>query len=64
MIMKKVFSENGTEALRFKKDAKDQIVKWLGDIDYNYAIKFAKEVDCPVFGKAVEFPCVVIEGEL
>ena len=58
--MKKVFNENGDLIIRFGKDAKEQITKWLNGVDYDFAIKFAKEVDCPVFGKALDFPCVVV----
>jgi len=57
--MKKIFNEKGDLIVRFAIDAKDQITKWLNDVDYNYAMKFAKEVDCPVFGKALDFPCVI-----
>lgn len=60
MQMKKVFKEDGDLLLRFAANAKDQIVKWLDGVDYDYAVQYAKEVDCPVFGKALEFPCVVI----
>lgn len=57
--MKKVFSENGELKLRFAHDAKEQIVKWLNGVDYDYAVQYAKEVDCPVFIKALEFPCTI-----
>ena len=57
--MKKVFKNDGDLILRFAKDAKEQIVKWLDGVDYDYAVQYAKEVDCPVFGKALDFPCVV-----
>ena len=57
--MKKVFDENGDLIVRFAKNATKQIKKWLGNVDYNHAIKFAKEVDCPVFGKALDFPCIM-----
>jgi len=57
--MKKVFNENGDFVIRFAADAKEQIQKWLGEnCPYDFAVQFAKEVDCPVFGKALEFPCV------
>jgi len=58
--MKKVFNENGDLVVRFAADAKEQITNWLNGIDYNFAVSFAKEVDCPVFGKALDFPCVVL----
>ena len=61
--MKKVFNEKGDLVVRFASDSKDQIVKWLDGVDYDYAIKFAKEVDCPVFVKALEFPCIFIDEE-
>jgi hypothetical protein len=57
--MKKVFNEKGKLVVRFASDAKEQITEWLDDIDYDYAVKFAKEVDDPVFGKALAFPSVV-----
>ena len=58
--MEKVFKEDGDLLLRFATDAKEQIVKWLNGVDYDYAAQYAKEVDCPVFSKAFEFPCVVV----
>jgi hypothetical protein len=57
--MKKVFNEKGKLVVRFASDSKDQITNWLDGVEYDYAIKFAKEVDDPVFGKALCFPCVV-----
>ena len=58
--MKKVFNRDGEYVVRFAADAKEQIQKWLGEnCPYDFAVKFAKMVDCPVFGKALEFPCVV-----
>lgn len=57
----KVFDKDGDHQLRFKADRKDQIQEWLGDIKYEDAVVYAQEVDCPVFGKALEFPCMVIE---
>ena len=60
-IMKKIFNRDGKYGIRFAADAKDQIQEWLGEnCPYDFAIQFAKEVDCPVFGKALEFPCVVV----
>ena len=58
--MKKVFKEDGDLIIRFNSKAKDQIIKWLDGIDYDYAIKFAKEVDCPVFKKGLDFPCIIV----
>lgn len=59
--MKKVFNRDGEYVVRFASDAKEQIEKWLGEnCPYDFAVKFAKEVDCPVFGKALDFPCVVV----
>jgi len=36
--MKKVFKNDGDLILRFAKDAKEQIVKWLDGVDYDYAV--------------------------
>jgi len=58
--MKKIFNKDGDLVIRFAADAKEQIIKWLNGVDYNFAVKFAKEVDCPVFGKSLEFPCTII----
>ena len=59
--MKKVFNKDGEYVVRFASDAKEQIEKWLGEnYPYDFAVKFEKEVDCPVFGKALDFPCVVV----
>lgn len=58
--MKKVFNKDGDSTLRFGANSKVQIIKWLDGIDYNYAIKYAKKVKDPVFGKALEFPCEII----
>ena len=58
--MKKVFNENGDLVVRFAADAKEQITKWLNGVEYDFAIKFSKKVDCPVFGKALDFPCLVV----
>ena len=58
--MKKVFNEKGDLVVRFAANAKEQITKWLDGVDYDFAIKFAKEVDCPIFGKALDFQCVVV----
>lgn len=57
--MKKVFDEKGDLRIRFSADAKKQIEEWLFPIEYLYAIKFAEEVDDPIFDKAIEFPCIV-----
>jgi hypothetical protein len=56
--MKKVFKNDGDLILRFAKDDKELIVKWLDGVSYDYAVQYANEVDCPVFGKALDFPCV------
>lgn len=56
MLGKKIFDKNGDLILRFSKKDTAGIKKWLG-IDYKESMKFAKNVDCPVFGKALEFPC-------
>ena len=54
--MKKVFNIYGAYELRFAKESKEQIITWLDGVDYDFALEFAKEVDCPVFGKALDFP--------
>lgn len=59
--MKKIFDENGDFELQFAAESTDQIKEWLSPVEYSYAIKFAKEVDCPVFGKALQFPCRIEE---
>ena len=56
----KVFNQDGDLVVRFAIDAKEQITKWLDCVDYDFAIKFAKEVDCPVFGKSFDFPSVEV----
>jgi len=61
---RKVFKQDGKVTLRFAKDSKEQIMGWLNGIDYDYAVKFAREVDCPVFGKALDFPCVVTDAAM
>ena len=58
--MKKVFNQNGDLVVRFASDEKEQIIKWLDGVDYDFAVKFAKEVDCPIFGKALDFPSVIV----
>jgi len=58
--MKKVFNKKGDLVVRFASDAKEQITEWLDGVDYSFAVKFAKEVDCPIFGKALDFPSVVV----
>lgn len=58
--MKKVFNQNGDLVVRFASDEKEQITKWLDGVDYDFAVKFAKEVDCPIFGKALDFPSVIV----
>ncbi|MFO7968827.1 MAG: hypothetical protein R6U15_01800 [Candidatus Izemoplasmatales bacterium] len=59
--MKKVFNKDGEYVVRFAADAKNQIHEWLGEnCPYEFAVKFAKEVDCPVFGKALDFPSEVV----
>lgn len=60
--MKKVFNENGDLIVRFAFDAKEQITKWLDGVDYDYAVSHAKEVDCSVFGKSLDFPCVSVQN--
>lgn len=59
--MKKIFDENGNFKLHFAVESTDQIKEWLQPVEYSYAIKFAKEVNCPVFGKALQFPCKIEE---
>lgn len=59
--MKKVFNEEGDLSVRFASDAKEQITEWLDYVEYDYAVKFATEVDDPIFGKALSFPCIVEE---
>ena len=56
--MKKVFNEKGDLTVRFASDSKEQITEWLNGVEYDYAMKFAKEVDDPIFGKALAFPCI------
>lgn len=58
--MEKVFNKDGVLKVRFGADRKDQIKKWLDGVDYFYAIKYAKKVNDPVFGTALEFPCIMI----
>ena len=58
--MKKVFNQNGDLVVRFASVEKEQITKWLDGVDYDFAVKFAKEVDCPIFGKALDFPSVIV----
>lgn len=63
MNIKKIFDPNGDLKVTFARDAEDQIQYWLGDIPYDEAIKWAKDIDCPVFGTALEFPCRSVEFE-
>ena len=57
-MIEKKFSKNGGLKIRFAADAKEQIQEWLGDIDYDDAIKFASlHYEDPIFGDTVEFPC-------
>lgn len=57
--MIKVFDKDGDLKLRFAEDAKEQIAQWLGknNTTEEEAMKYAAKIDCPVFGKALEFPC-------
>ncbi len=57
--MKKVFDKDGTLRIRFASNSKEQIKTWLGDTNYDEAIKHSTEVSDPVFGKALEFPCKI-----
>ena len=59
--MKKIFNEKGDLTVRFASDSKEQIIEWLNGVEYDYAVTFAKEVDDPIFGKALAFPCIVEE---
>jgi hypothetical protein len=61
--MFKVFDPEGEFTLRFKKGRKEQIEEFLSrnDTPYEEAMKYAKEVNCPVFGEALDFPCTVID---
>lgn len=61
--MKKIFNKDGQLRLRFSEDAKEQICDWLNrnGTKYDNAIRYAVKVKCPVFGNAVEFPCIVLD---
>lgn len=57
----KIFDEKGAYRVRFAIDATNQIEKWLGLTSLIYARKFAIEVEDEVFGRALEFPCKMID---
>ena len=63
--IKKVFDADGDLVLRFAKTDTEGINKWLTEsgieLHPERVYKFAKEVNCPVFGLALEFPCSAIE---
>lgn len=58
--IQKVFDPAGKDHVRFAIDSEDQIKAWLKDTDLEFAIRYAHEVACPVFGKALVFPCTII----
>lgn len=59
--VQKLFDKNGNLKVRFAVDAKQEIKDWLSknNTTEEEGIKHSAEVDCPVFGKALEFPCTV-----
>lgn len=63
--MKKIFDTEGDLILRFAKTDTVGINKWLAEsgieLHPERVYQFAKEVKCPVFGEALDFPCSVIE---
>jgi hypothetical protein len=63
MKIEKLFDKNGEYKLRFAVDATDQITEFLSrnNTTLDEGMKYAKEVDSYVFGKALEFPCIVKE---
>ena len=62
LISKKVFDEYGLSFAKFASDARQQIEEWLGDVEYLYAIKYARQYKGdPVFGNCIEFPASMIQ---
>lgn len=63
--MKKIFDTDGDLIIRFAKNDTEGINKWLAESGIELRperiYQFAKEVDCPIFGKALDFPCSAIE---
>lgn len=63
-FMKKIFDTEGELKIRFGKDDIEGINKWLAnsgiELHPERVYKFAKEVNDPVFGEALEFPCTAI----
>ncbi len=57
--MKKVFDKDGDLKVIFASDSKKQIQEWLGETNYDVAVKYAIEVNDPIFGKSLEFPCKI-----
>jgi len=64
--MKKIFDVNGDLTVRFAKTDTEGINKWLAqsgiELHPERVYEFAKEVNCPVFGIALDFPCSIIEN--
>jgi len=64
--MKKIFDVDGKFVARFAKTDIEGINKWLAESGIELyperVYKFAKEVNCPVFGIALDFPCSIIEN--
>lgn len=61
MKVKKVFDKEGGMSIRFNADATEQIKDWLAlsGTSLKKAMPYSTLIDdCPVFGKAIEFPCV------
>lgn len=63
--MRKIFDVKGEYILRFPKNDTEKINKWLSEsgieLHPERIYQFAKEVNCPVFGVALDFPCSIIE---
>jgi hypothetical protein len=57
----KVFDESGDLKIQFAAGDIDGIKEWLRQTHtpLEHAVKSATEVDSPVFGKALEFPCTI-----
>lgn len=64
--MKKIFDIRGDLVVRFAKTDTIGINKWLAesgiDLRPESVYEFAKQVNCPVFGEALDFPATAIEA--
>lgn len=59
--LRKVFDPQGDAVVRIAARDTEGIKAWLDGYPIETAIEYAKEVQCKIFGKALDFPARIEE---